>query len=50
MLFLELLVVAAAWLMYKIDIGQVKDVAAVILSPTFTLLGAMVGFYFSRER
>ena len=44
----ELLVLALAWLWLKADAGTVKDMAAIILSPTFTLLGTIVGFYFSR--
>ncbi len=39
-----------AWLHYGIKVEEVKDIAAIVLSPTFTLFGTIVGFYFSRGR
>ncbi len=50
MLVFELIVISLAWLRYGIDVEEVKDIAAIILSPTFTLFGAIVGFYFSRGK
>jgi hypothetical protein len=49
LLLVELGVIILAWLRLGIQIETVKDMAAIILSPTFTLFGTIVGFYFSRR-
>ena len=50
LLVFELVVITLAWLRFGIETEGVKDMAAVILAPTFTLFGTIVGFYFSRGR
>ena len=45
----EIIVMLLAWLFWGKTTSDVKDIATIIFTPTLTLLGTAIGFYFSKR-